>query len=118
MLNGSIRGREDPSRGGLHVLLDDPLDIKVNKRATRAVDERRVRNPLIGSRYGSWNVTRSPWSFLLARKNRHNAHGNLDPQFPTVNPVKLAVLALFILAFAVSELRRHPASTGRSQHSS
>ena len=43
----------------------------------------------------------SPWSFLLARKNRHNAHGNLDPQFPTVNPVKLAVLALFILAFAV-----------------
>ena len=43
-LSESIRDREDPSRGGLHVLLHDPLDIKVNKRMTRAVDDRRVKN--------------------------------------------------------------------------
>ena len=50
--------------------------------------------------HGTSNI---PWSFLLARNNRGSMRGQTEPQISAVKPAKLAlaVLALFVLAFAV-----------------
>ena len=47
-------------------------------------------------------MSRIPWSFLLARKNRGSKRGQTEPQISAVKPAKLALafLALILLVFA------------------